>query len=520
MRKAFTIPEQNKLLENPYITYVGERTVKFDKYILKQIENTCYSIPDVRNLLIELGVPNILLDQIRIKALYTRYVSKGFSTRSKMPRKYFDEKEVEQLSRLDVVLNVSTSTITYKADFKVQISNCESLTEARELMVENNVPLDIIGERRFENSYYRLRNQKRKKGDASFSSEQRGRKPTTTAVQYQNLTAEEKVAILEKRLNERDEEVEFLKKHMPSLQNSKNKPKEWYAVIYAECKDGKNVPYKLCKAAGVDSSGYYKYVPKLAIRSSRDISNSLLLADIEYLQTLYKYKLGYRQITMQINLFYAKLDYPLVNHKRVLRIMNENDLQSKIRAANPYKNMWKATIEDKVSPNILNREFTTGEALQKILTDISYLRCKFGFVYLSAAKDSVTNEIVAFNVKDNMGLDLSLDILNELSKLKLAPNALVHSDQGVHYTAKRYRELMQSLCLTQSMSRRGNCWDNAPMESFFGHMKDELDFMQYDTLEEVQYAVKQYMIYYNEERPQWNLKKMTPVQYKHHLGVI
>ncbi len=131
-----------------------------------------------------------------------------------------------------------------------------------------------------------------------------------------------------------------------------------------------------------------------------------------------------------------------------------------------------------MAPNCLNREFKTGESLQKILTDISYLRCKFGFVYLSAAKDSVTNEIVAFNVKDNLGLDLSLDILDELSKVKLASNAMVHSDQGVHYTSKRYRELMDTLGLTQSMLRRGNCWDNAPMESFFGHLKDELDFMQ------------------------------------------
>lgn len=179
--------------------------------------------------------------------------------------------------------------------------------------------------------------------------------------------------------------------------------------------------------------------------------------------------------------------------------------------------MWKATKEDKVSSNKLNREFTTGSAGDKILTDIPYLPCKFGFVYLSAAKDSVTIEIVAHNVHNNLGLDLSLDILRELSENKLIPNPLIHSDQGVHYTAKCYRELLDELGFEQSMSRRGNCWDNAPMESFFGHMKDEIDFIQFDTLEEVQLAVKEYMIYYNYERPQWILKKMTPAEYRNHL---
>lgn len=520
MPRAFTKPEQNKLLENPYIIHVSSRRIKFDKKVLEQITATCKSIPDIRNLLSQLGIPQIALSNSRVNKLYMRYVYKGGSARSKMPRKYFNDQEIKQLNKLDVVSKVTSSTITYSADFKVQISNCKTLTEARKLMNKNNVPLDVIGERRFENSYYRLRDQKKKKGDASFSSEQRGRKPSTNVASYQNLTDSEKVAILEKRLNERDEEVEFLKKYMPSLQSLRISPKEWYEAIMLACKDGNGVPYRLCKAAGVDPSGYYHHINRVNNKSEKIIRDDLILADIQYIQKMHKQTKGYRQITMELNIFYATMELPNVNTKRILRLMRENELLAVIRAKSPYKNIWKATVEDKISPNLLNREFKSGDVLQKILTDISYLRCKFGFVYLSAAKDSVTNEIVAFNVKDNLGLDLSLDILDELSKLKLATNVMVHSDQGVHYTAKRYRELMEELGLIQSMSRRGNCWDNAPMESFFGHMKDELDFMQYETLEEVQYAVKQYMIYYNQERPQWNLKKMTPVQYKHHLSVI
>lgn len=182
-----------------------------------------------------------------------------------------------------------------------------------------------------------------------------------------------------------------------------------------------------------------------------------MLADIQFLQTKHKQTLGYRQVTMQLNRFYKKQGLDVVNCKRVVRLMRENDLLAIILRQNPYKKMWKATKEDKVSSNKLNRKFTTGFAGEKILTDISYLPCKLGFVYLSAAKDSVTREIVAHNVHNNLGLDLSLDILRELLDNKVITKPLIHSDKGVHYTAKRYRELLEKFGFEQSMSRRGKC---------------------------------------------------------------
>lgn len=96
---------------------------------------------------------------------------------------------------------------------------------------------------------------------------------------------------------------------------------------------------------------------------------------------MYNQTKGYRQVTMGINYFYSTIGLTNVSSKLVLRLMWENDLLAVIRVKNPYKNIWKATVEDKASQNVLNREFKTLEVLQKILTDISYLRCKFGFVY-------------------------------------------------------------------------------------------------------------------------------------------
>ncbi|WP_460289444.1 IS3 family transposase, partial [Clostridium sp. CTA-7] len=92
-----------------------------------------------------------------------------------------------------------------------------------------------------------------------------------------------------------------------------------------------------------------------------------------------------------------------------------------------------------------------------------------------------------------------------------------HSDQGAHYTSPKFQKLVKDCGLGQSMSRRGNCWDNAPQESFFGHFKDEVNIKPCQTLEDLRNEIDQYMTYYNEYRYQWNLKKMTPVQYRNHL---
>ena len=98
-------------------------------------------------------------------------------------------------------------------------------------------------------------------------------------------------------------------------------------------------------------------------------------------------------------------------------------------------------------------------------------------------------------------------------------NILIHSHQGFHYTNPEFVNTVKKLDMVQSMSRKGNCIDNAPMESFFGHMKDDVDYKNCKTFEELRLRVEEYVRYYNYERQQWGLKKMTPVEYRNHLLV-
>ena len=225
---------------------------------------------------------------------------------------------------------------------------------------------------------------------------------------------------------------------------------------------------------------------------------------------------GSRQVKMNLE---GKFSI-IYSRKKIQRIMRKYGIYCTIRIPNPYKRIAKATAEHSVAPNILQRGFKTKEVRKVLLTDITYLFYGKGKkAYLSTIKDAETNEIVSYYTSDSLDIELSLNVVRNLRRKRISLNkdVLIHSDQGVHYTSPKYQKLLKKQKITQSMSRRGNCWDNAPMESFFGHMKDEIELDTCKNLIDVNKVIEKYMKYYNNERYQWNLKKMTPVQYRNHL---
>ncbi|AQX56370.1 transposase [Priestia flexa] len=275
----------------------------------------------------------------------------------------------------------------------------------------------------------------------------------------------------------------------------------------------------LCTVAGVSRSGYYNYFSEQSQEQRKQKEEKDQVAKEMILKAFHfrNRKKGARQIKMtlagQFNVVY--------NLKRISRIMKKYDIICPIRKPNPYRRMMKATHEHKVVPNLLNRQFKQNIPGKVLLTDITYLFYENGQkAYLSAIKDGSTGQILAYHVSSRMTINLATDTLKKLKKnknFKKVKEALLHSDQGVHYTHPEFQKAVKKLGLQQSMSRRGNCWDNAPQESFFGHLKDETSIKACKTLDELKREIKQYMTYYNHHRYQWNLNKMTPVQYRDHL---
>ena len=175
-------------------------------------------------------------------------------------------------------------------------------------------------------------------------------------------------------------------------------------------------------------------------------------------------------------------------------------------------------MEHRIAPNLLQRQFDVGVTDTVYSTDISYLIYNGGErTYLSATKDLVTKEIVAFNVGRDLSMQTAFINLEEILKQKDCSKLMIHSEQGTHYTHPLYVNKLKEFGVTQSMSKKGNCLDNAPIESFFGHLKDDVDIKSCQTFEEVKSKVENYIYYYNNERYQWDLNKMTPVQRRCHL---
>jgi transposase InsO family protein len=269
----------------------------------------------------------------------------------------------------------------------------------------------------------------------------------------------------------------------------------------------------LCQIAHVSKSGYYKWL-KQADEPDKDEED---YTQINAIFQQGKAKLGWRAIKMK--LFERGI---IMNHKKITRIKNKYNLNTKIRRRNPYKTIMKKSLEHRTCDNVLNRAFTLLIPFKIFSTDITYLWFNGRFAYLSVIKDVASGEIVAWNLSMHLEMRLVLDTVENLQNnpamvmIKLQ-DVLIHSDQGFHYTNPLYIEKIKALNMVQSMSRRGNCIDNAPIESFFGHLKDDVDYKNCKTIEDLKLLMTQYVCYYNYERPQWDLKKMTPVRYRNHL---
>lgn len=271
----------------------------------------------------------------------------------------------------------------------------------------------------------------------------------------------------------------------------------------------------------VSLSGYYKYRKRVSSKSTKEQREH---ADKEAIQKIcekYKRKYGYRTITMKLR--QAKIVWmngKSMNHKKVLRLMKKNNLLAKIRRKNPYTHILKATEEHQVKKNVLQRNFWWSTPLQKFGTDITYIWRKKKWSYLSVIRDMVTWEVISHVLSQSLchiATLRSVEIFNEKLKKQGSQEVLLHSDQWWHYTHPCYQEKLKEGWIIQSMSRKWNCLDNAPTESFFGHMKDEIDIDQCKTFEELEKYIDVYIFEYNNNRPQWSKKKMTPVQYRNHL---
>jgi len=221
---------------------------------------------------------------------------------------------------------------------------------------------------------------------------------------------------------------------------------------------------------------------------------------------------GYRRVAIVI-----RNGGTLVNKKVVERLMIELDLRSLVR---PKKYRSYKGVVGTIAPNLLERNFIAQRPNQKWVTDVTEFKVAQEKVYLSPVMDLYNAEIVAYEVASRPCLGLVTNMLGKAFKrLGNKPKLVLHSDQGWHYQHSQYRHKLAEQGVKQSMSRKGNCLDNAAMESFFGTLKSEFFYPQrFKSVEELKSGLDEYIHYYNHDRIKLKLNGMSPVKYRAHAA--
>ena len=299
-----------------------------------------------------------------------------------------------------------------------------------------------------------------------------------------------------------------------------DRPSAKYEIIHSivSQKDNLQNVKELCNIAGVSRSGYYNWLASEDKRLEREAKDK---HDFELILNAYSFR-GYDKGIRGIHMRLLHMDPPvLMNIKKIQRLMRKYGLSCPIRKANPYRRMAKAMATAYTAPNIVSREFEEHGPRKILLTDITYIiNGKAPRCYMSTIIDACTKELLSWVLSESLEIDFVLETVKQLIEkhgTDLSTETLIHSDQGSHYTSIKFIQLLKDNELRQSMSRRANCWDNAPQESFFGHMKDELDLSECHGYEEILNAVRDWTEYYNTERYQWDLARLSPVEYYQYM---
>lgn len=269
---------------------------------------------------------------------------------------------------------------------------------------------------------------------------------------------------------------------------------------------------------GISKTSYYAILQNEAYGQRKQRQEAQDQKDIDRIQQVIAYK-GYPKGSRQIVMMMPALTGTKFSRGKVIRLMRKGGLTCTVRKASAQKRGSKEMMEQNTKPNRLKRRFRLDRPGKNILTDVSYLKYGMGMTaYLSCLKDASSGRIMGAVVRTRNDAKLAEDTLIELKKHTLESGAMIHSDQGALYLSKQFQQHVETMGLRQSMSRRGNCWDNASQESFFGHFKDECDYCGCASVKEVSDKVKDYIDYYNKERRQWTRSKMTPLEFEAYLS--
>ncbi len=275
----------------------------------------------------------------------------------------------------------------------------------------------------------------------------------------------------------------------------------------------------LLEVSGIPRSSWYRHINSASMPAQITKREQKDKEDLEEIRKIVNYK-GFKKGSRQVRLQFQNATGRTISLTRLRRLMKENGLECNLRSKSAGAAAKKRMIKENTKPNLLRRRFRLNKPGEVLLSDVSYLDYGPGLenrAYLSAVKDPSSGKIQAVLVSDSQDSTLAVATVEQLPKSDSDSAPLFHSDQGTLYLNPTFQALLTSKGYKQSMSRRGNCWDNSSMESFFGHFKDECPYEECQNLEELRQLLNEYVFYYNTERPQPCRNNMTPDEFEKYL---
>lgn len=268
---------------------------------------------------------------------------------------------------------------------------------------------------------------------------------------------------------------------------------------------------RMCEVLEVSPSGYYAWRSRSESDRSREDRRLRVLIRVIHKESRASY--GSRRVYREL----LERGESCCRH-RVARLMREEGLRAKKRRK--FSTTTDSRHSHPVAANLLNQDFHVETPDSRWAGDITYLRTREGWLYLSVLLDLCSRFVVGWSIRENLGAELTLEALERAVELRdPQPGVMHHSDRGAQYTCVEYRERLESLGMTVSMSRKGNCFDNAVVESFFDSLKTELGDEAFDTRDQARAAVFDYIeVFYNRQRRHSSLDYQSPAHFERELA--
>lgn len=269
---------------------------------------------------------------------------------------------------------------------------------------------------------------------------------------------------------------------------------------------------RMARVLRVSESGYYKWLKNKDIISPKQIEDAKVLNEVKEIHKNSKYSFGYRKITASLNINRDQSER--INHKRVQRLMSENNIRSKLSRKH------KVTTTDSrkstnIAQNLLDRDFTSDRPGEKLVSDTTYVPSKQGIVYAAATLDLFGRMPVGLAMSVRNDTNLVEECFNGITTMfKTEDGCIHHSDRGSTYASNTFSKLIKDNNMQPSMSKKGDCYDNAVIESFFGKMKEEWIDTIPETIEDTKRLIYEYVWeFYPKQRPHQSLGYKTPYEY-------